>query len=307
MQTPASEPNVEQTRQVCTSCKARKRKCDKALPKCGSCTKRGLPCEYSAPQQILTPPPMLELPWYGFLTHNDRVNTHSIDFPTILFLDPGILRHGQLELRYTVGQVPEHFLHLLGDMNAINSTAAKFFRHIHRWMPFISKKRFYEHGEESSFYSQPDTVLLLLCIQLITAFPPIQPRNARTPLYHAAKHLYLEVEGSSIFALPVLQAGVLLALYELGHAIYPAAYLTIGACARYAYALGINIGATVNTRKVLSLVELEERRRVWWALVILDRFNFVFAGKRNTVLLTINKDSLPLAAPGDLLQQQIQE
>jgi hypothetical protein len=63
-----------------------------------------------------------------------------------------------------------------------------------------------------------------------------------------------------------------LALYELGHAIYPAAFLSIGACARYAHALGINVSRTLKTRKVLTLVEVEERRRVWWAIVILDRF-----------------------------------
>jgi hypothetical protein len=97
------------------------------------------------------------------------------------------------------------------------------------------------------------------------------PRNPRTRLYHAVKHFYVEVEGSSIFSIPVLQAGVLLALYELGHAIYPAAYLSIGVCARYAHAIGINASGTLNTRKVLTLAEVEERRRVWWAIVILDR------------------------------------
>jgi hypothetical protein len=200
------------------------------------------------------------------------VDVHNIDFPTILFLDPDILRHGQLELGRTVGPVPVQFLQLVGDLNAINSTATKFFGRIHPWMPFISKKRFYESYLGPSLQSQPDVVLLLLSIKLITTLPPTQPRNARTPLYYAAKHFYLEVEGSSIFSLPVLQAGVLLALYELGHAIYPAAYLTIGTCARYAFALGINIGAAVNPRKVITLVEVEERRRIWWAIVILDRF-----------------------------------
>jgi hypothetical protein len=86
------------------------------------------------------------------------------------------------------------------------------------------------------------------------------------------KYFYLEVEGSSIVSLAVLQAGVLLALYELGHAIYPAAFLSIGACARYVHALGINVSRTLKTRKVLTLVEVEERRRVWWTIVILDRF-----------------------------------
>jgi hypothetical protein len=91
-------------------------------------------------------------------------------------------------------------------------------------------------------------------------------------LYLAIKHYYLEVEISETFSLPVLQAGILLGLYEILHAIYPAAFLTIGACARYCHALGINVNGTLNTKRVLTLVEAEERRRAWWAVVILDRF-----------------------------------
>ena len=39
MRTPSSEAGLDQAQQVCTSCKTRKRKCDKALPACSSCTK----------------------------------------------------------------------------------------------------------------------------------------------------------------------------------------------------------------------------------------------------------------------------
>ena len=211
-------------------------------------------------------------PWYGFSVDNDRADVQSIDFPTMLFLDPGILQHGQVEISRAATPVPTHVLNILGDMDEILVTATKFFEHIHLWMPFVSKKRFYELYLRSSFQSRSDVVLLLLSLKLITTLPPKSPRNPRTPLYYAAKHFYLEVEGSSIFSIPVLQAGVLLSLYELGHAIYPAAFLSIGACARYAHALGINGCGTLNTRRVLTLVEVEERRRIWWAIVILDRF-----------------------------------
>lgn len=139
-------------------------------------------------------------------------------------------------------------------------------------MPFISKKRFYDIHLRTLPPSQPDVVLLLLCLKLITSFPPARPRDARTPLYCAAKHFYLDLECEGAFSIVIVQAGVLLALYEIGHGIYPAAFLTIGACARYAHALGINVSKTVKSRRVLTLVEAEERRRVWWAIVILDRF-----------------------------------
>ncbi|CAI7596436.1 unnamed protein product [Penicillium pancosmium] len=139
-------------------------------------------------------------------------------------------------------------------------------------MPFISKKRFYDQYLKPSFQARPDVVLLFLSLQLITTTPPADSKSPRTALYHTAKHFHLELEGSGLFTILILQAGVLLALYELGHGIYPAAYLTIGACARYAYALGIGAGSLMNKRRVLTRVEIEEQRRVWWSIVILDRF-----------------------------------
>ena len=55
---------------------------------------------------------------------------------------------------------------------------------------------------------------------------------------------------------------VLLGLYEIGHAIYAGAFLTIGACARYANALGIGAGRSLQSRMVVTLVRL--RRKEWF-------------------------------------------
>lgn len=123
---------------------------------------------------------------------------------------------------------------------------------------------------QPSFHSRPDVASLLLTIKFITTLPLPNLPNPRTTLYHTVKHSYLEVESS--FSVLVLQAGILVALYELGHGIYPAAFLSVGQCARYAHALGINTRHTAPATKVLALVEVEKRRRVWWAIVILDRY-----------------------------------
>ncbi|PYH95710.1 hypothetical protein BO71DRAFT_283287, partial [Aspergillus ellipticus CBS 707.79] len=192
------------------------------------------------------------------------------DYPTILFLDPSLLQHGQIETTRAALSIPPHIQNLLGDFDEIHLTADRFFNHIHQWMPFISKKRFYDLHLRPSYHSQPDVVLLLLALKLITSFPPTGG-TPRTALYNAVKHFYVEVENSTVFSILVLQAGVLVALYELGHGIYPAAFLSIGGCARYAHALGINVNR-VPVRKAVTLVEVEERRRIWWAIVILDRF-----------------------------------
>lgn len=188
----------------------------------------------------------------------------------MLFLDPSILQHGQVDMSHSAVPVPAHLLRMLGDFDQVQSAAGRYFDNMHTWLPFISKKRFYGQHLRPSFQSEPDVVLLLLALKLITTLPQ-HPRKPRTPSYHAVKQFNLELESSTMLSTPILQAGIILALYELLHGIYPAAFLSIGACARYAHALGINVSKTVKTKKVLTLVEVEERRRIWWAIVILDR------------------------------------
>lgn len=200
----------------------------------------------------------------------ERLHAQAVDLPTILFLDPDLLLLGQVETLHTVQAIPQIVLQFLGGLDEIRLTADKFFGHIHQWMPFISKKRFYDLYMQPSFHSRPDVALLLLALKLITTLPLPHLPNPRTALYHTVKHFYLEVESS--LSLLVLQAGILVALYELGHGIYPAAFLSIGKCGRYAHALGIDTSRTVPATRVLTLVEVEERRRVWWAIVILDRY-----------------------------------
>ena len=90
-------------------------------------------------------------------------------------------------------------------------------------MPFVSKKRFYDLYLQSPFQSKPEIILLLLTLKLLTKLTSTSPRNPQTSLYRATKNFSLEVEGSSIFSPTVLEAGVLLAPYEFGHATYPAA------------------------------------------------------------------------------------
>jgi hypothetical protein len=98
-------------------------------------------------------------------------------------------------------------------------------------------------------------------------------------LYRTAKRFLHEVETAGILSTHVLQAGLLVALYEMGHAMYPAAYLTVGTCARYGLALGIYRNCSpksaaeedLELRGQRSWNEVEENRRVWWAVLIFDR------------------------------------
>ncbi|KAF2441019.1 hypothetical protein P171DRAFT_393830 [Karstenula rhodostoma CBS 690.94] len=268
MQTPDSEPG-RHARQVCANCKARKRRCDKTLPQCSHCVRKRLKCRY-AETDSRSPASEADQLWHIPVADADNASA-DIDYPTMLFMDPGLLQHGQYDVSLATVKVPTEVLDLIGDVDEVRLTSDKYFARTHPWMPFVSKKRFYDIFMRKTPSAHPDVALLFLAQKLITTPPSSSSQSVRTPLYEVTKCYHSHLGGSSVFSVPILQAGILLALYEIGHAIYPAAYLTVGACARYAYALGLNVKG-VSFRRATTMVEVEERRRAWWAIVILDRF-----------------------------------
>lgn len=110
-------------------------------------------------------------------------------------------------------------------------------------------------------------------MKLLSWSPGKPPRNdPKSPFYLAIKRTLAETEIAGIFSLQLLQATILVALYEVGHAIYPAAYMSVGTCARYALAQGIDLYMAIDLNSAaLTLLDQEEKRRAWWAILILDR------------------------------------
>ncbi|OAG00549.1 uncharacterized protein CC84DRAFT_312207 [Paraphaeosphaeria sporulosa] len=250
MSTPDGEPG-RRARQVCANCKARKRGCDKAIPQCSHCVRKRLECKYAETDQIRSPAPQVDQSSYEPLADAHDAPAECIDYATVLFMDPDLLQHGHPDTPLATVKVPSQVLDHLGDVDELCLASGKYFVRTHPWMPIISKKRFYDLYIHQSPSAHPDLALLFLAQKLITTPPPASPYSARTPLYQVTKRWHSHLEVSSVLSLPMLQAQVLLALY--------------------AYALGLNVKA-VSYRRATTMVEVEERRRVWWAIVILDRF-----------------------------------
>lgn len=120
----------------------------------------------------------------------------------------------------------------------------------------------------------PDLALLFLAMKLITTPPPREMRSAAdSHLYASCKRFLAQLESAGTLSILYLQAMILVTLYEFGHSIYPAAWMTSGSCVRYAAMLGLP--SYQESCSILGLcttwTEAEERRRVWWATKILDR------------------------------------
>ncbi|KAL7950530.1 hypothetical protein V8C42DRAFT_123413 [Trichoderma barbatum] len=308
------EAPANHARLACDPCRKGKRKCDRALPWCSLCARKGLQCVYLSrrrSRQIrtearLASPNTLSSSSANISRPDSRVDrripqitvpvspatpTASSEATTataIYFIAPHIFRQAQLELPRIHPSIPPNLSPFENDPSRIRSIAYTFFDSIHWWMPIISKKGFFAHLLNPLSGRRSELGLLILCMQLYCA-PDLNHETGAldvSALYHSVKRLQFEMEAAGVLSLRVLQAGILLALYEVGQAIYPAAYLTVGACARYGIAIGVdNLREETQNEygSPRSMSEVEERRRAWWTILFLDRF------------LNISNPSRPLA------------
>jgi hypothetical protein len=118
------------------------------------------------------------------------------------------------------------------------NTSILYFSTVHKWLPIVSKKRI-----DLGFSLQDsgsDVAALFLAMRLLAA--PLEKREHNPDVYLTTKRFLATLERNGLISFVCLQAMVLVAAYEYAHAIYPAAWMTVGACSRYAEVLGLSLG-----------------------------------------------------------------
>ena len=128
-------------------------------------------------------------------------------------------------------------LAILNRGNTAVDASDAYFKTVHRWLPFISKKRI-DLGA-TLHNGGPDLAMLFLAMKLVVS--PFGSDDTQET-YAEAKGFLVILQEAGYLSFCCLQAMILVALYEYGHAVYPAAWFTIGACSRYADLLGLNAG-----------------------------------------------------------------
>ncbi|KAI7762477.1 hypothetical protein LZL87_008823 [Fusarium oxysporum] len=205
-------------------------------------------------------------------------STSVTHFPASMFLDVDCYVWSHARLPVPSGVIPAPVLALLSQGNVVLDVSQNYFATVHTWFPMISKKRM-DMGLPVQ-NAGPDLAMLFLGMKLVTT-PAVDITDSA--LYETAKSFLASLESNGVVSLLCLQAMILVALYEYSHAIYPAAWMTIGSCARYSDILGIAPGDYSPLGQVTTWTEAEERRRVWWSIYILDKL--VSLGSRKHCLL----------------------
>jgi len=151
---------------------------------------------------------------------------------------------------------------------SIPSVIATYYRTIDVWLPIISRDRLTEQLDNIRTNPSSDSPLLLLCMYMIAKFPGdiVDMGQMRTSLYLQAKSLHSLHISVAKLSIELIQAGVLLCLYEQGHGMVDIAQMTIAATSR----MGIKM---TNAEKEAGTEDIQETElgRVWWSVVIMDR------------------------------------
>ncbi|PTB37144.1 uncharacterized protein TrAFT101_010879 [Trichoderma asperellum] len=288
--------------QACRACRRLKRKCTREVPKCSLCHRLGKACEYAEPiaaeaasriEQTLhvgTTSPS------GILLNNNLAASFprpAQEFPLAFFLDSEDLapqgvnsfswsRH--LDINELVTE------HLDDDRAAL---CEEYLSTVHEWVPMISRKRLFNELNSGSGDADGCLPILLLCMK---AFTTRDVKCARdSPSYLLARSLCSEAESMGFLSLRLVQSLVLLAAYELSHAIYPCAYSTLGRASRLGLLLGLHDRKNNKLFKGAETWTLrEEQRRTWWVIYLLDRLMNIETNLPITVPEPAQDELLPI-------------
>ncbi|KAG9252682.1 fungal-specific transcription factor domain-containing protein [Emericellopsis atlantica] len=286
---------VRTDRQACQTCRRQKRRCDKALPACSLCCRAGRDCRYDASTPSRPPSPEIAhgaaqaavpgpspsnngtqfgsngftIPRQpsGFTALRTKCSaSFFLDYKVFKLLRPAVTDESDTALLPDLMRYIRHPAQIRQEVDI-------YFQSTHMYFPVVSKLRLYQELSTTTSPTRADTILFLSASQLHTQLD-VDNEPAHRALYWRVKAGCVDVERSGVLSVRALQAILLVALYEITNAIYPAAYLTVGHCARLGHMMSLHF--VDKTPQLIgppsTVTELEERRRVWWSIIILDRY-----------------------------------
>lgn len=164
---------------------------------------------------------------------------------------------------------------IVGDGLQLQEAAALYFRTVHTWFPIISETRY--NAQLASMRVKMDAApadfsLLTLCMALVCKEPTAGeiPVPARL-LYTSMRGFVTLLETMGINSLEILQSRILLTIFEIGHAMYPSAYISAAANIRAAVSLGIGSLCEGLHTVFHDPQKAREAQKCWCAILIIDR------------------------------------
>lgn len=145
---------------------------------------------------------------------------------------------------------------------------SEYFRTIGVWLPAIV----FERSLYKRLQGEPSTEVALLILSMFLAMQVPDPRHRsttfpQTSTYFAAKSLHSALLGAGAASLEVVQASVLILMYEAGQGMIDQARISAAFCSR--------IGVQVLSKRQYQhtqIVDDMDDEKLWWSIMMLDRY-----------------------------------
>ncbi|KAB8237033.1 Zn(II)2Cys6 transcription factor [Aspergillus alliaceus] len=157
-----------------------------------------------------------------------------------------------------------------------------YFQNVHPTMPILHTSRYLSKVSSPISDGGPPRCLRYIMWSLAAAASEKYPQRTEE-FYQSARHYAHEDEmhsyGETVVSIAQCQSWSLIGYYEIKHALFPRAWLSVGKAIRIAQMLQLHrldgVGAKMKAAMLQppkDWTDIEERRRVFWLIFCLDRF-----------------------------------
>jgi hypothetical protein len=276
-------PSEKLAIQVCQTCKARKKRCDKVLPECGFCVSRNIRCRYD---ELLSPSVQSGVSlspgkWLQYTPEDDRRtgNKWTSGSPGTGQSTPTVSGRSASKA-FGAKESDDAIWNYLCDSIAsyglsLDAMVDRFFDGVHTWLPIISPPHFRQTIATSQSHKlSPDLAMLALTMWLLALRPAqdvtAQPLSSLQAIYVTTKSFFCQLQIGTSTSISLIQAAVLLAAYEYACERLETAYTSLGLASRMCYIAGFGLSeATAATQPIDPA--LLEARNIWWGILSLER------------------------------------
>ncbi|KAL3420048.1 fungal specific transcription factor [Phlyctema vagabunda] len=267
---------------ACLRCWKQKKKCDKLIPKCSRCARSKASCVYStsAPTErtgvhVSQQSPTIENSLL-YATIRTPLSTSQVILEITYALQRLQSKSIAEEWQQQFMQPPSSLLGtiLVSIRDNIHETCELYLGTMNVWLPLVVEAQFRDQLVKFQTQPEPEVTLLVLSMYLLVHIPvQIDDDSTDTSLLYATlKSLYINLMASTEPSILLIQAGLLIAVYEYGQGFDQKSYQSIGICARMGHLLGLHKtlsrGPPID---IESRAVLETHRHVWWSVVIIER------------------------------------
>lgn len=241
----------------CIECKRLKRACDKGYP-CSKCVKLAY---------VFFPDAVLDLR-LTILTCLHRANR------TCEYKDPGDDGlYGPISAAKDIHSLTfGTLLDILVNKPRVKEAVSLYFSGVNTWFTIIERTSFERDLEANWGNLTAETSVMALCMALV-ARPPNQKssKGMGDTAYHTTKAMLGLVQSKLPMSVRMLQAELLIAMYEFSQAMPQQAYMTLGHCLQMTKAFGWhNLIFWGIDQQAARPAELKLNSILWWAIVYLD-------------------------------------